>query len=91
MLSRIFKKQKPIPLGRWAFNSLNETQRKIDLANCDSCGTCGLEDYKKKTIIKVPESKLLKKEETNDKFLMWEDDIIDLGIYPGSFTLYKLN
>ena len=43
MLARIFKKQKPLPLGRWAFNSFNETQRKIDLANCDSCGTCGLE------------------------------------------------
>ena len=89
MLSKILKKQKPLPLGRWAFNSLNETQRKIDLANCDSCGTCGLEHYEKKTIIKVPESKLLKKKETSDKFLLCEDDIIDFGIYPGSFTLYN--
>ena len=85
-LSKIFKKQKPLPLGRWAFNSMTETQRKIDLANCDSCGTCGLENYKKNTI-KVPEKKLFDKK--NEKYLLCEDDIVDLGIYPGSFTLYK--
>jgi len=87
-LFKIFKKQKPTPLGRWALNSVRETQRKIDLANCDSCGTCGLENYKKQTI-KVSENKLFGKNKTNDKYLLCADDIIDLGIYPGSFTLYK--
>tara|TARA_B110000008_G_scaffold278706_1_gene323296 strand:+ start:3628 stop:3897 length:270 start_codon:yes stop_codon:yes gene_type:complete len=87
-LFKIFKKQKPVPLGRWALNSLNETQRKIDLANCDSCGSCGLKQYKKKTTIKVSETKLFENK-ISDKYLLCEDDIIDFGIYPCSFTLYK--
>tara|TARA_B100001094_G_scaffold333458_1_gene412855 strand:+ start:12602 stop:12814 length:213 start_codon:yes stop_codon:yes gene_type:complete len=33
------KKTKPIPLGRWAMKS-QHVKRKIDLANCDSCGVC---------------------------------------------------
>jgi len=38
-----FKKSKaklaPIALGRWAIQQ-QHIQRKIDLANCDSCGVC---------------------------------------------------
>tara|TARA_B100001175_G_C19321174_1_gene547820 strand:+ start:85 stop:357 length:273 start_codon:yes stop_codon:yes gene_type:complete len=90
MFLKLFKKQKPTQLGRWAFNSITETQRKIDLANCDSCGSCGQKEYTKKTVIKVPETKLFKNK-NNDKFLLCGDDIIDFGIYPGSFTLHKLN
>lgn len=90
MFLKLFKKQKPTQLGRWAFNSITETQRKIDLANCDSCGTCGQKEYTKNTVIKVPEKKLFKNKNT-DKFLLCGDDIIDFGIYPGSFTLHKLN
>lgn len=45
-----------IKLGRWDTNKRNETiNRQIDLANCDSCGTCGINDYKSVKIkIKLP-------------------------------------
>lgn len=33
------KKTKPISLGRWAIKE-QHIKRKIDLANCDSCGVC---------------------------------------------------
>lgn len=51
MLLRLFKKTKKIRLGRWDTNvSLQTLQRKIDLANCDSCGTCTIAlQPKKKT------------------------------------------
>jgi len=39
MLSRIFKRTKPIKLGRWNYAN---AERKIDLANIDHCGTCDL-------------------------------------------------
>lgn len=39
MLSRIFKRTKPVRLGRWNYAN---AERKIDLANVDHCGTCDL-------------------------------------------------
>ena len=43
---------KPVPLGRWkpSENNSVEQLRKIDLANCDSCGTCTTKDTKKKMV-----------------------------------------
>lgn len=40
MLRRLFRT--PPKLGRWQLTENNSMQqlRKIDLANCDSCGTC---------------------------------------------------
>lgn len=38
-LTRVFKRTKPIKLGRWNYNN---AERKIDLANVDHCGTCEL-------------------------------------------------
>ena len=38
---KMFKKEKKIVLGRWnTSNNILEQHRKIDLANCDSCGVC---------------------------------------------------
>ena len=47
------KKMNPPPLGRWKLSENNslEQLRKIDLANCDSCGTCITQDTKKEIII----------------------------------------
>ena len=36
-LTRIFKRTKPIRLGRWNYNNV---ERKTDLANVDHCGMC---------------------------------------------------
>ncbi len=77
MLSRFFKKQKPVLLGRWAHNSINEIQRKIDLANCDSCGTCSIDHYKTKKTSKT--NKTNNKNLINEKFLLYGDDIINIG------------
>ena len=80
MLSRFFKKQKPVLLGRWAHNSINEIQRKIDLANCDSCGTCGIDHYKNnKTNKNSKNNKTNNKNLINEKFLLYNDDIINIG------------
>ena len=38
-LTRVFKRTKPIKLGRWNYNN---AERKIDLAKVDHCGTCEL-------------------------------------------------
>jgi len=57
-----FKKAKPIPLGRWAFEHV---ERKIDLANCDSCGTC------------APPQPPLK---LKYKYMIVDDDIVLEGI-----------
>ena len=56
MFRNILRKSKNIKLGRWNTNKENDTiNRQIDLANCDSCGTCGLTDYSKKKVkIKLP-------------------------------------
>ena len=49
---RLFKKLNPPLLGRWSVDtSVDITNRKIDLANYDSCGTCGIPP--KKIIIKT--------------------------------------
>ena len=64
-----FKKTKaklaPIALGRWAIQQ-QHIQRKIDLANCDSCGVC--------PPIKPP----LK---LKYKYIIVDDDIVLEGIY----------
>lgn len=39
-MSKFFKQVKPVQLGRWAIGTSSSRARKIDLANCDSCGTC---------------------------------------------------
>lgn len=76
MLRQLFnlKPQKPLPLGRWTTQTtMNEMERRADLANCDSCGTCS-----------VPENYIQK----TSKFVV-QDDIIDVGdlICVGSFHL----
>ena len=61
MLKRILFKPKPIRLGRWKMEQSNKALlRKIDLANCDSCGTCNVTDVKKKC----------------NKYIRIEDDIV---------------
>ena len=48
---RIFKSLKPVPLGRWNTDKpVDATLRLIDLANCDSCGTCTVPE-KKPTVV----------------------------------------
>jgi len=53
-LTRIFKRTKPIRLGRWNYNNV---ERKTDLANVDHCGMCDLkfnkieEHFEKKAVI----------------------------------------
>ena len=39
MLRLLFKRTKPVRLGRWNYS---HAERKIDLANVDHCGTCEL-------------------------------------------------
>ena len=60
MIKRFFTKSKPIKLGRWA---VDESQRlknvKIDLANCDSWGTCGTTTKVKKNKLKVSDKEVL--------------------------------
>ena len=42
-LLRIFKKQKPIVLGRWSKLECDKAlEQRIKLANIDNCGPCGL-------------------------------------------------
>ena len=46
MFRNILSKSKHIKLGRWNTHKKNDAIiRQIDLANCDSCGTCGIQDY----------------------------------------------
>ena len=67
------KPQKALPLGRWQTDkAIADSMRLADLANYDSCGTCGLPQYKK------PEN----------EYLSIGDDVIDIGIIPYSFHLY---
>lgn len=78
---RIFKSLKPVPLGRWNTDKpIDATLRLIDLANCDSCGTCT-----------VPEKKPKMKVHIEERYLFVEGDVIDIGYMPlpGSFELYK--
>ena len=82
MFKRILKRNKPLLLGRWRVDeNLIDVNRKIDLANCDSCGTCSVPEYKQNNLIKTYGK--------NDKELLYDDNINDLGIYPGTFTLHK--
>ena len=79
MFKRILKRNKPLLLGRWRVDeNLIDINRKIDLANCDSCGTCSVPEYKQNKI-----------EKNIDKYTLHHDNIVDIGIHPGSFTLYK--
>ena len=54
MFKTLFKNKKPVKLGRWGHHNFNEIVKKIDMANCDSCGSCGkkndteINDSKKK-------------------------------------------
>jgi len=75
MFRYILKKKNPIRLGRWDTNKQQEaTLRLIDLANCDSCGTCT-----------VP-----KQTHAPKRYLYVDGDIVDIGYMPlpGSFDLY---
>lgn len=85
MLRLIFKRTKPIRLGRWNYSN---AERKIDLANVDHCGTCDLktankiENYfeKKAIIVKSTTRDINKanKEWRNNKYHRIGDDIITL-------------
>lgn len=60
----MFKQWKPVPLGRWNTNKPSQaTLRLIDLANCDSCGTCPLPEKKPNV----------------DRYLHVEGDVVDIG------------
>lgn len=73
MFRNIFKKSnKQLLLGRWKTNNnLIDINRKIDLANCDSCGTCNVPDYKQSV----------------EKMIVVDDDIVDINIPLQSFSL----
>ena len=50
VMLKFFKRQKPVKLGRWQRQTQQSViDRKIDLNNCDSCGTCG---QKEEVVIK---------------------------------------
>ena len=62
LLSR--KTQKMLPLGRWRTDkAVADTLRLVDLANYDSCGTCGL-----------PQPDVPK-----EKYIIVEDNVIYIG------------
>lgn len=74
MFRYILKKNKPIRLGRWNTDKQTEaTLRLIDLANCDSCGTCTVPKQKNKP----------------KRYLYLDGDIVDVSNMPGSFDLYR--
>lgn len=80
---RLFKRVKPIRLGRWSTAKPNEAiLRQIDLANCDACGTCTIPEQKKPIKVHIEE-----------RYLFVEGDVIDLGYMPlpGSFELHSKN
>tara|TARA_Y100000817_G_scaffold312948_1_gene307916 strand:- start:983 stop:1225 length:243 start_codon:yes stop_codon:yes gene_type:complete len=73
---RLLKSTKQLPLGRWKTDkSITVKMRLADLANYDSCGTCGIPNY----------------DAPPEKYLSVGDDVVDLGYnpLPGSFDLYK--
>ena len=42
IMSKLFPKELPKPMGRWAIeNSNKQINQKIDLSNEDHCGPCG--------------------------------------------------
>ena len=65
MFLRIFKKQKPVPLGRWKVGEKQSIiDKKIDFANCDSCGVC---DKKNLPIFYVVEGDVVQVREKKEK------------------------
>ncbi len=66
-----FKQSKPIALDRWAIQQ-QHIQRKIDLANCDSCGVC------------PPIKPSLK---FTYKYMIVDDEIVLEGIYSNNKRL----
>ena len=67
---RLFKKLNPPLLGRWSVDtSVDITNRKIDLANYDSCGTCGIPP--KKIIIKTDPFKQVDNKKSECKVLVY--------------------
>ena len=76
MFSNIFKRSKPVVLGRWSTGtSLEIVERRIAMAHCDNCGTCEIPEIKPKI--------------KNNPLVVLEDDVIDLGFAPGAFDLYR--
>lgn len=77
---------KKIPLGRWSTDKgPKEMMRIADLANYDSCGTCGLPDIQPDIAVEVSK--------VQEKYVSLEDDLIYMEDYlyaPGSFHIYKI-
>ena len=61
---RFFKKTKPNLLGRWQINESKVLKdRKIDLANCDSCGVCSKRVVRKiKTVYYIDGDDVIRQE-----------------------------
>tara|TARA_B100001142_G_scaffold70039_1_gene70284 strand:+ start:1314 stop:1604 length:291 start_codon:yes stop_codon:yes gene_type:complete len=85
MIRLLFKKQKPLLLGRWGYSM---TQKNIDFANTDHCGTCNLNSIEQHFTVKgndVKEiaNKINKENEewkkNRKKFYRVDDDIIDIN------------
>ena len=85
MIRLLFKKQKPLLLGRWGYSMI---QTNIDFANTDNCGTCNLSSIEKHFKVKGNDVKSLankiKKEneewkKNRKKFYVVDDDIIDIN------------
>lgn len=72
-LLRIFKKQKPIVLGRWSKLECDKAlEQRIKLANIDNCGPCGLnkKEHENKESNKSKYDKItFKYDKMNDKDL----------------------
>jgi len=89
MLRRLlFKPVKQNMLGRWSVDVPDTTiNRKIDLANCDSCGSCGtgLDVVRKRSFVVK-----------SDPFKHMEDNVtcmsVEMGFIPiGSFSVHSKN
>lgn len=74
---RILSKAKQTPLGRWKTDKpITVSMRLADLANYDSCGTCGIPNYNS-----PPE-----------KYISVADDVIDIGythVLPGVYEIHS--
>jgi hypothetical protein len=69
MFRNFLRKNKHIKLGRWNTNKTNENiDRQIDLANCDSCGTCDINNHGKKTLNINVQSKSIRHFSSNFSF-----------------------
>lgn len=85
MLRLLFKRTKPVRLGRWNYS---HAERKIDLANVDHCGTCDLKPHnkikdhfeKKEIIVKLAACEIneANKKWRESKYHRIGDDIITL-------------